>query len=474
MEIDEHEYPNVGKLFNSVMNEYGGFRQFKGSRWAIESNYKDGEFYLRRDPYSKGGWHWEDCNGDIVEYTHPDNSRSQAKLQDLLNRDRELKDNLQESELSDKEDKYYKYLELHISSVNNIFNYLCKLAHAWEKDNSLDDNQNNPFTWILANESELQEQLLHHDESKFEDEEFEDYRKHFYPIDDQEGMNTEGFKLACLHHVNNNPHHWEFWCECQPDGTYILNDDIDEHDYLLSIIERCCDEASMSQLYDNRVLDWYEQNKDKIIQPEFANDFYLQLLKIIQDNNLDVNEENKKKFDSFKEKLDESSILKEWGEESIDDINRLKKISFINNIYPHMSLEGKGDKAIDSIYKSAKKLDLQNLINSYYKTEEKASRPKYVKSNGTTYIAADDPAKGYNALNDSEVTRITKFNSIQQLYDYSGGHIYQLNSYRPDIKLTHSDDGQAMILLNKNTGEITKGLHNINREFQNSELSIER
>ena len=66
------EYMNVYKnrkdMFNSIKNEYGGFKEYTaGNQYSISSVGK-GEFYLTRDRYSKGGWKWIDGNGRTVEY----------------------------------------------------------------------------------------------------------------------------------------------------------------------------------------------------------------------------------------------------------------------------------------------------------------------------------------------------------------------------------------------------------------------
>lgn len=54
-------------------------------------------------------------------------------------------------------------------------------------------------------------QLAVHDASKFTDEEFPSYAKHFHG-----GGDPDGFARAWLHHMNFNPHHWQHWIF--PDG----------------------------------------------------------------------------------------------------------------------------------------------------------------------------------------------------------------------------------------------------------------
>ena len=51
-----------------------------------------------------------------------------------------------------------------------------------------------------------QQQLLDHDQSKWESAEFAAYAHHFYGDDD-----PQDFARAMLHHFHHNPHHWEHW-----------------------------------------------------------------------------------------------------------------------------------------------------------------------------------------------------------------------------------------------------------------------
>lgn len=221
------------------------------------------------------------------------------------------------------EDKYKQYLSLHKEVVSDVFKKLIDLAEDWKEDNFLDENQDHPFTWILDNQSTLTTLVEEHDDSKYNEEEFEPYRKHFYPVDDEESLNTEEFKNATFHHITNNSHHWEFWCELGEDGLFTLKDDIDEHSYLLSVIERACDNACMSQFYNNRVRDWYDENKDSMVLPDFSIKFYEDLIDIITEHNLDIDEEVYNKYKEIAGKLNEA--------EKIDPID----IKDRDNVYVH-------------------------------------------------------------------------------------------------------------------------------------------
>lgn len=64
-------YKNRKDLFNSVTKEYGGFSQITGgdknTRYSISSLIGNGEFYLERYKYAKGGWRWMDGSNSWVE-----------------------------------------------------------------------------------------------------------------------------------------------------------------------------------------------------------------------------------------------------------------------------------------------------------------------------------------------------------------------------------------------------------------------
>lgn len=54
------------KDFNKYIKDIGGYSQLDG-KYTIKSNIKDGEFYYVRDRMAKGGWAWQDVNGDNVK-----------------------------------------------------------------------------------------------------------------------------------------------------------------------------------------------------------------------------------------------------------------------------------------------------------------------------------------------------------------------------------------------------------------------
>ena len=100
-----------------------------------------------------------------------------------------------------------------------------------------------------------------HDESKRDFKEYDAYDDYFYGNRSYEVLRN--FNYAWLHHIHNNPHHWQYWIlhNDDPDQGEIILDMPDEY-----IIEMICDWWSFSwkkgDLYE--IFNWYEQRKGYI------------------------------------------------------------------------------------------------------------------------------------------------------------------------------------------------------------------
>lgn len=69
--------------------------------------------------------------------------------------------------------------------------------------------------------SEIYRLVENHDMSKLSEEEFSPYAEYFYL--DGEDKNSDAFDYAWLHHIHNNPHHWQYWVLINDeDGTKAL------------------------------------------------------------------------------------------------------------------------------------------------------------------------------------------------------------------------------------------------------------
>ena len=102
---------------------------------------------------------------------------------------------------------------------------------------------------------------IYHDESKFTIDEYEAYEDFFYGSAVPEPEIRRAFDKAWLHHIHNNPHHWQYWV--------LINDDPEEGIKCLEIpgeyiIEMICDWWSFSWKANNLklIFDWYNNHKD--------------------------------------------------------------------------------------------------------------------------------------------------------------------------------------------------------------------
>jgi hypothetical protein len=101
-----------------------------------------------------------------------------------------------------------------------------------------------------------------HDASKNSLEEYDAYDKYFYGNNKSYEV-VNNFKYAWLHHIHNNPHHWQYWV--------LVNDDPNEGVNILEmpdvyIIEMICDWWSFSwKIGDlSSIFEWYRDHSEYI------------------------------------------------------------------------------------------------------------------------------------------------------------------------------------------------------------------
>lgn len=148
------------------------------------------------------------------------------------------------SQIIKKEEEYMEYIKDHVNNVHRAFENMYNIKDKFEDIDRYD---------ILdAIESVKERGLIDiHDESKYSDEEFNAYRKHFHSIDDKEKDDSEeDFELAWKHHYENNPHHPEYWIkDGEPTDMGI--------DY---IVEMACDWIAMSYSKGGTALQYLNDN----------------------------------------------------------------------------------------------------------------------------------------------------------------------------------------------------------------------
>lgn len=108
--------------------------------------------------------------------------------------------------------------------------------------------------------AELGNTIQNHDASKYDEEEFNAYRRHFCPTkaeetEDDQQTPLDEFEEAWEHHYTNNPHHPQYWVNKETGIPTDMN--------LRAIIEMICDWNAMSYKFNQDTKDWYENKADK-------------------------------------------------------------------------------------------------------------------------------------------------------------------------------------------------------------------
>ena len=110
----------------------------------------------------------------------------------------------------------------------------------------------------------LLDHVIFHDKSKSDPEEASAYDKYFYGNKEDPEV-KKAFDYAWLHHIHNNPHHWQHWVLINDDdGTYALEM---PPEYVYEMI---ADWWSFSWKSGNlyEIFDWYADHSGKMILHE--------------------------------------------------------------------------------------------------------------------------------------------------------------------------------------------------------------
>lgn len=137
--------------------------------------------------------------------------------------------------------EYDSYLEAHKNNVQRGYNWLrTNLPKLFDKY-SVDDASN----------------ILIHDQSKSEADEYKAYDAYFYG--EKTPAVEEAFNKAWLLHIHRNPHHWQYWV--------LINDDPGEGEICLEmphnyIFEMICDWWAFSWQKGNlsEIFSWYDEH----------------------------------------------------------------------------------------------------------------------------------------------------------------------------------------------------------------------
>lgn len=132
-----------------------------------------------------------------------------------------IKDRIKKIRIRIAEEKYYKYIEKHRNYMLKAYLEMLTCPVILELG---EDALNG-----------LRQRVILHDLSKYTNEEFNAYRKHYYPINKQEKEdNLENFDRAWKHHWNTNAHHWQH----RRNKTNFSKDNLED---VVNVLENLCD-----------------------------------------------------------------------------------------------------------------------------------------------------------------------------------------------------------------------------------------
>lgn len=154
-----------------------------------------------------------------------------------------------------KEKEYIKYIENHKFLIEQAFDEMVMCPDMqW-------------LTWEFYH-IDLYDRIKNHDNSKYEIEEFDAYRKNYYPVNEEEKeLNKEDFEKAWKHHYESNRHHWQ----CRQFDS--CKDNKLSKEQILDCLENVCDWMAVGYDKGDRPYQFYETIKDKIKLPQEEIDF---------------------------------------------------------------------------------------------------------------------------------------------------------------------------------------------------------
>jgi hypothetical protein len=181
---------------------------------------------------------------------------------------------LQDQEYLLRKAEYLRYITNHVNNVRKGFDILfgSKKYNSFPKGISQKDwNDSVTILSMIVNK---------HDESKYTEEEFEPYRRHFYPTklekEEDEDSQTKAeqlYEAAWEHHYRNNDHHPEYWKYIRliqtEDGNYDLQTVNEPSEVgvpmpLVCVMHMFCDWFAMDTFHNStNHAAWYKSESSK-------------------------------------------------------------------------------------------------------------------------------------------------------------------------------------------------------------------
>lgn len=181
---------------------------------------------------------------------------------------------------------YDLYLDEH---KKNVY-----IAFCWLKDNLPE----NLFNTKLKEDAQF-ECRFKHDFSKYSEEEYIGYSNFYYGNEDNVSKTIKDYEYSNLHHLHNNPHHWQYWVLISSNIPYQKALEIPD----IYIIEMICDWWSFSWWDKNllEIFDWYDKHKSHMIINEKSLNKINSILLFIK-NKLNNKKEIEKAYKTYSKK----------------------------------------------------------------------------------------------------------------------------------------------------------------------------
>lgn len=154
-----------------------------------------------------------------------------------------------------------------------VYNHKKIIYDIWEQNKNLFIKELN-----LSNKeiNDINTNIINHDISKLEDEDFEIYRKYLFPTE-EEALNIKDnlimYRKARYRHYHSHKHHWQMHCD--DPGHYSAPMDN------IYIVEMLCDWTATGIVEGNTVEQYYKLHEDDIILHKNTKDLLKALIPLI-------------------------------------------------------------------------------------------------------------------------------------------------------------------------------------------------
>lgn len=173
---------------------------------------------------------------------------------------------IQDQEYLLRKAEYLKYIYNHVKNVRKGYDILFGSKKYTKHPMGISPTEWNDTVIVL-------DRIVNkHDDSKYTEEEFEPYRRHFYPTkieqeadEDAQKKAEEDYEAAWEHHYRVNDHHPEYWKYIDDKGEHIdTPNKVGSPMSLTAVMHMFCDWFAMDEFYKAKNhADWYRSDASK-------------------------------------------------------------------------------------------------------------------------------------------------------------------------------------------------------------------